>query len=199
MPASCASVSPKSYPNDGLHNALAGLAGSVRFEVRILVCLGRQVCAAGAKESSKSGDEAYTVRQGSSIDDHTHNQTMQDEWYRRAELALNKGDDDLAREALKRRKAYAVSALACWPPIHLHAAACMRDRWPNEIRSGRSLTSSCHMPAWGSACDYGPSAAGDPRIPLVQDNAATMKAQVDQQKKATDQLISNTRSAIHLQ
>lgn len=32
----------------------------------------------------------------------------QDEWYRRAELALNKGDDDLAREALKRRKAYAV-------------------------------------------------------------------------------------------
>lgn len=34
---------------------------------------------------------------------------LQDEWYRRAELALNKGDDDLAREALKRRKAYAVS------------------------------------------------------------------------------------------
>lgn len=32
----------------------------------------------------------------------------QEEWYRRAELALNKGDDDLAREALKRRKAYAV-------------------------------------------------------------------------------------------
>ncbi len=35
----------------------------------------------------------------------------QDEWYRRAELALAKGDDDLAREALKRRKAYAVCTL----------------------------------------------------------------------------------------
>jgi len=33
-------------------------------------------------------------------------QTTADEWYRRAELALQKGDDDLAREALKRRKAY---------------------------------------------------------------------------------------------
>jgi phage shock protein A len=59
-------------------------------------------------------------------------QQTADEWYRRAELALNKGDDDLAREALKRRKAYA-------------------------------------------------------------DNAAQMKAQVDSQRKATDQLISNTR------
>jgi hypothetical protein len=29
--------------------------------------------------------------------------------YRRAQLALQKGDEDLAREALKRRKSYAVS------------------------------------------------------------------------------------------
>lgn len=54
------------------------------------------------------------------------------EWYKRAELALQKGDDELAREALKRRKAY-------------------------------------------------------------DDNANQMQAQVDQQKKATDQLLSNTR------
>ncbi|GAA0166976.1 hypothetical protein Leryth_007701 [Lithospermum erythrorhizon] len=33
-----------------------------------------------------------------------------EDWYRRAQLALGKGDDDLAREALKRRKAYADSA-----------------------------------------------------------------------------------------
>lgn len=33
---------------------------------------------------------------------------MQDDWYRRAELALGKGEEELAREALKRRKAYAV-------------------------------------------------------------------------------------------
>ncbi len=34
----------------------------------------------------------------------------QDEWYRRAELALGKGDDELAREALKRRKSYQENA-----------------------------------------------------------------------------------------
>jgi hypothetical protein len=31
--------------------------------------------------------------------------------YRRAQLALQKGDEDLAREALKRRKSYAVSIM----------------------------------------------------------------------------------------
>lgn len=36
-------------------------------------------------------------------------QTAQ-EWYRRAELALSKGDEELAREALSRRKAYAATA-----------------------------------------------------------------------------------------
>lgn len=33
-------------------------------------------------------------------------QKTADEWYRRAELALNKNDDELAREALSRRKAF---------------------------------------------------------------------------------------------
>ncbi|KAI6684349.1 hypothetical protein NL676_030262 [Syzygium grande] len=37
-------------------------------------------------------------------------QQASDEWYRRAQLALSKGDEDLAREALKRRKAYADNA-----------------------------------------------------------------------------------------
>ncbi|ONM35708.1 Membrane-associated protein VIPP1 chloroplastic [Zea mays] len=32
------------------------------------------------------------------------------DWYRRAQLALQKGDEDLAREALKRRKSYADNA-----------------------------------------------------------------------------------------
>ncbi|RWW21917.1 hypothetical protein BHE74_00023533 [Ensete ventricosum] len=35
-------------------------------------------------------------------------QQASDEWYRKAQLALAKGDEDLAREALKRRKSYAV-------------------------------------------------------------------------------------------
>jgi phage shock protein A len=33
-------------------------------------------------------------------------QTTADEWFRRAQLALQKGDDNLAREALTRRKSY---------------------------------------------------------------------------------------------
>lgn len=33
-------------------------------------------------------------------------QTTADEWYRRAQLALQKGDENLAREALTRRKSY---------------------------------------------------------------------------------------------
>ncbi|KAF3329426.1 putative membrane-associated protein [Carex littledalei] len=34
------------------------------------------------------------------------------DWYKRAQLALQKGDEDLAREALKRRKSYADNASA---------------------------------------------------------------------------------------
>jgi len=37
-------------------------------------------------------------------------QTTSDEWYRRAQLALQKGDEDLAREALKRRKGFQETA-----------------------------------------------------------------------------------------
>ncbi|ONK78388.1 uncharacterized protein A4U43_C02F18260 [Asparagus officinalis] len=37
-------------------------------------------------------------------------QQASDDWYKRAQLALAKGDEDLAREALKRRKSYADNA-----------------------------------------------------------------------------------------
>ena len=62
----------------------------------------------------------------------TYAGTVQDDWYRRAQLAVEKGDDELAKEALKRRKSN-------------------------------------------------------------QENADVMKAQLDQQRKAVDQLISNTK------
>ncbi|KAK7340383.1 hypothetical protein VNO77_21085 [Canavalia gladiata] len=39
-------------------------------------------------------------------------QKASDDWYRRAQLALQKGDEDLARQALKRRKSYAENAAA---------------------------------------------------------------------------------------
>ncbi|KAI4334622.1 hypothetical protein L6164_019287 [Bauhinia variegata] len=37
-------------------------------------------------------------------------QQASDEWYRKAQIALQKGEEDLAREALKRRKSYADNA-----------------------------------------------------------------------------------------
>ncbi|CAN8238131.1 unnamed protein product [Cochlearia groenlandica] len=39
-------------------------------------------------------------------------QQSSDDWYKRAQLALAKGDEDLAREALKRRKSFADNASA---------------------------------------------------------------------------------------
>lgn len=42
----------------------------------------------------------------------TQAQSTSDEWYRRAQLALQKGDDHLAREALTRRKSYQETAEA---------------------------------------------------------------------------------------
>ena len=36
---------------------------------------------------------------------------LQDDWLRRAELAVQKGEDELAKEALKRRKGYQVRCL----------------------------------------------------------------------------------------
>ncbi|XP_021906813.1 membrane-associated 30 kDa protein, chloroplastic [Carica papaya] len=40
----------------------------------------------------------------------TAQQQASEEWYRKAQLALEKGEEDLAREALKRRKSYADNA-----------------------------------------------------------------------------------------
>ena len=37
-------------------------------------------------------------------------QTTADDWYRRAQLALQKGDEELAKEALKRRKSFQENA-----------------------------------------------------------------------------------------
>lgn len=49
---------------------------------------------------------------------------LQDDWLKRAELAVSKGEDELAREALKRRKAYQVQQQQGVPPLAAAAAAC---------------------------------------------------------------------------
>ncbi|XGV94992.1 MAG: PspA/IM30 family protein [Leptolyngbya sp. BL-A-14] len=48
-------------------------------------------------------------------------QTTADEWYRRAQLALQKGDEGLAREALTRRKSYQDTAEAMRSQIEQQA------------------------------------------------------------------------------
>ena len=35
---------------------------------------------------------------------------MQDQWYRRAQLALDKGEEELARDALRRKKTFSDTA-----------------------------------------------------------------------------------------
>ena len=49
-------------------------------------------------------------------------QTSADEWYRRAQLALQKGDETLAREALTRRKSYQETAAAMSSQISQQSA-----------------------------------------------------------------------------
>lgn len=50
-----------------------------------------------------------------------------DQWYRRAQLALEKGDDGLAREALSRRKGYDVRVpnLFCNMVVQAHASVAL--------------------------------------------------------------------------
>ncbi|KAI3939900.1 hypothetical protein MKW98_029676 [Papaver atlanticum] len=47
-------------------------------------------------------------------------QQASEDWYRRAQLSLEKGDEDLAREALKRRKSYADNATSLKAQLDQH-------------------------------------------------------------------------------
>ena len=181
-----------------------------------------------------------------------------DQWYRRAELALQKGDDELAREALKRRKAYEVTPLACTQCVKRASAQALKRRSdvacattvrqlirlalclvcglpvlhgilkPAQICPGAVLAPEVASPTQperarssvSTRCSYKRSLftstaswkhpcavvhpAGQGRAPEwtaqyspaaceLQDNAKTMKVQLDAQNKAVDQLKGNTR------
>lgn len=55
--------------------------------------------------------------------DYSRTQSTADEWHRRAQLALQKGDDNLAREALTRKKSYQETAEAMRKQIELQTSA----------------------------------------------------------------------------
>ncbi len=48
---------------------------------------------------------------------------MQDSWYRRAQLALSKGEEELAREALRRRKTFTDAESALQKQLDQHTRA----------------------------------------------------------------------------
>ncbi|EHA8588739.1 membrane-associated 30 kDa protein, chloroplastic [Cocos nucifera] len=102
-------------------------------------------------------------------------QQQSDDWYRRAQLALAKGDEDLAREALKRRKSYAVGMVLLQPLLQRQV---VQDEIIEAFVNGHAELSSPKV------C---------PEKFCVQDNASSLKAQLDQQKSVVDNLVSNTR------
>ena len=48
---------------------------------------------------------------------------MQDQWYRRAQLALDKGEEDLARDALRRKKSFSDNAAMLKKQLDQHTRA----------------------------------------------------------------------------
>ena len=62
---------------------------------------------------------------------------MQDQWYRRAQLALDKGEEELARDALRRKKSFS------------DTAAMLKKQLDHHTRATSQLTTNircCHMP-----------------------------------------------------
>lgn len=48
---------------------------------------------------------------------------LQDQWYRRAQLALDKGEEELARDALRRKKSFTDNALMLKKQLDQHTRA----------------------------------------------------------------------------
>ena len=71
---------------------------------------------------------------------------MQDSWYRRAQLALSKGEEELAREALRRRKTFTDAESALQKQLDQHTRA--TQQLLGNIRCGEVVctqqsTSTC--------------------------------------------------------
>ncbi|KAG6466607.1 hypothetical protein ZIOFF_075577 [Zingiber officinale] len=98
-------------------------------------------------------------------------QQASDEWYRKAQLALGKGDEDLAREALKRRKSYAV--VMAKSELHPKLMDVLIYRLYKTVEIVMHLLVVSFL--------------------AHVDNASSLKAQLDQQRAVVDNLVSNTK------
>ena len=67
----------------------------------------------------------------------TNVRAVQDQWYRRAQLALDKGEEELARDALRRKKSFS------------DTAAMLKKQLDHHTRATSQLTTNircCHIP-----------------------------------------------------
>lgn len=67
---------------------------------------------------------------------------MQDQWYRRAQLALDKGEEELARDALRRKKSFSDNAAMLKKQLDQHTRA--SGQLMTNIRSVSCMESDCH-------------------------------------------------------
>jgi hypothetical protein len=120
----------------------------------------------------------------------------QDDWLKRAELAVSKGEDELAREALKRRKAYQVSGAR---QTDISGGARKVLVGVQQQAGTEVMCLLWRQGVWGGISPWAPQdthtltrAPCLPSCPL-QEQADSMKMQLEAQQKAVDQLIANTR------
>ncbi|KAF8402309.1 hypothetical protein HHK36_013263 [Tetracentron sinense] len=150
-------------------------------------------------------------------------QQASEDWYRRAQLALGKGDEDLAREALKRRKSYANAngneSSFCLVSNALKET-CDRDDDVATIAYVAPVQSDdCQTANYKKIEPFAGKDSFGRQILLnfkkfkrvhcgkrnlgrffcenlgsnMWDNASALKAQLDQQKSVVENLVSNTR------
>ncbi|GER28268.1 membrane-associated 30 kDa protein [Striga asiatica] len=112
-------------------------------------------------------------------------QQASEDWYRRAQLALGKGDEDLAREALKRRKSFASDE------VNSTLDGCSLKQF-----TASSVSEACipvRRREEGKEKEENLNVLPVHYIARRTDNANALKTQLDQQKAIVDNLVSNTR------
>lgn len=93
--------------------------------------------------SQKQLERKYEAAQGSA-----------DEWYKRAQLALSKGDEELAREALKRKKSNQDNADQLQGQLDLQ-----KESVEKLLANGKILETKCVAMQGGSARQQLPAMA----------------------------------------
>jgi len=111
-------------------------------------------------------------------------QNTADEWLRRAELAVRKGQDELAREALLRRKTFDQAAASL-------KVGCDLGHAPHTACHATTLHRIAHALSGGGLYPEGLELGRPVNAPVVY--PAAQQIQLDAQRRALDQLQGNVR------